>query len=61
MAGVIVTVLAAAVLPIAAFALNFVSAGVDYHTLMMMGVCFIYVLLLLYVSMESGRRQWEKC
>ena len=55
-AGVIVTVLAAAVLPIAAFALNFVSAGVDYHTLMMMGVCFIYVLLLLYV--EHGK--WEK-
>ena len=55
-AGVIVTVLAAAVLPIAAFALNFVSAGVDYHTLMMMGVCFIYILLLLYV--EHGK--WEK-
>lgn len=54
--GVIVTVLALAALPVAAFAVNFVSPGVSYHTLMEMGVCFIYVLLLLYIE----RGKWEK-
>lgn len=47
--GVIVTALAIIVLPIAAFSVNFVSPGTSYHTLMEMGVCFIYLLLLLYI------------
>lgn len=54
--GVILTVVAVVVLPLAAFAVNFVSPGVSYHTLMEMGVCFVYVLLLLYIE----RGKWEK-
>lgn len=55
-AGVIVTVIAVIVMPLAAFSVNFVSPGTSYHTLMEMGVCFIYLLLLLYIA-KGG---WEK-
>lgn len=54
--GVIVTVLAVAILPVVAYAVNFVSPEVGYHTLMEMGVCFIYITLLLYIE----RGKWEK-
>lgn len=54
-AGVIVTVLAVLVMPITAFAINFASPNVGYHTLMEMGVCFFYILLLLYIE----RGKWE--
>lgn len=54
--GVIVTFLAAGLLPVVAFAVNFVSADVTYHTLMEMAVCFVYILLLLYIE----RGKWEK-
>lgn len=55
-AGAVVTFLCLAALPVAAFSVNFVSPGTSYHTLMEMGVCFVYLLLLLY--MEHGK--WEK-
>lgn len=54
-AGVVVTVLAIIALPIAAFAINLASPNVGYHTLMVMGICFLYVLLLLYIE----RGKWE--
>lgn len=54
--GAIVTFLAAGLLPFAAFAVNFVSPDVVYHTLMEMGVCFVYLLMLLYIE----RGKWEK-
>lgn len=54
--GAVVSVLAVVFMPIAAFAVNFVSPHVSYHTLMEMGVCFLYLLLLLYI--EHGN--WAK-
>lgn len=54
--GAIVTFLAAGLLPLAAFAVNFVSSGVLYHTLMEMGVCFVYLWMLLYIE----RGKWEQ-
>ena len=54
--GMIVTIIAVCALPIAAFSVNFVSKDVSYHTLMEMGVCFIDILLLIYI--EHG--EWKK-
>lgn len=59
--GVIATVLAVAALPFAAFAVNFVSAGVSYHTLMEMGVCSIYILLLMFIEHGKWEKLLEKC
>lgn len=59
-AGVVVTVLAILAMPIAAFAINFVSPEVGYHTLMEMGICFIYVLLLIYIERGQWKNRAEK-
>lgn len=59
-AGAVTAFLAAAFLPIAAFSVNFVSADVSYHTLMEMGVCFVYVLLLLYIERGKWEHKLEK-
>lgn len=53
--GLLITILALIVLPFVPFAVNFVSPRTSYHTLMMMGICFIYILLLLYLE----RGEWN--
>lgn len=53
--GVLLTAVAIIAMPFAAFAINFASPNVGYHTLMEMGICFLYVLLLLYIE----RGKWE--
>lgn len=58
--GVILTAVSVMVLPLAAFSVNFVSPGVSYHTLMQMGVCFIYILLLLYLEHGGWKSAVEK-
>lgn len=50
-------------LPFAAFAIYFISPATNYHMLMMMGLCLLYILLLLfYEKMEDTPytyiRQW---
>ncbi|MDD6058043.1 MAG: glucosyltransferase domain-containing protein [Clostridiales bacterium] len=54
--GIVLTAAALCAMPFAAFAINLASPHVGYHTLMEMGVCFFYILLLLYL--EKGK--WEK-
>lgn len=44
------TIVAVLLLPVGAYAVNFTSPDVDYHTLMEMGVCFIYFLLLILIN-----------
>lgn len=53
--SLIITILALIVLPFVPFSVNFVSPGTSYHTLMQMGICFIYILLLLYLE----RGKWD--
>ena len=47
--------LACMALPICCFVINFVSAATFYHTLMEMGVCFLYLILLLYFENEMWK------
>lgn len=42
-------VIAALLMPVGAYLINFTTPHVSYHTLMEMGVCFIYLLLILLV------------
>ena len=58
--GLLITVVALIVLPFLPFSVNFVSPGTSYHTLMQMGICFIYVLLLLYLERGKWNHVIEK-
>lgn len=58
--GMLVTILAVVLLPIAAFSVNFVSPYVEYHTLMEMAVCFVYVLLVVYIEHGNWEARAEK-
>lgn len=58
--GLIITILALIVLPFIPFSINFVSPGTSYHTLMQMGICFIYILLLLYLERGEWKHIVEK-
>lgn len=48
-------VVAALLLPVGAYIVNFTSPYVSYHTLMEMGVCFVYLLLLLLLGQLDGK------
>lgn len=58
--GLLLGVICILLLPIMAFSVNFVSPGTDYHTLMEMGVCFIYILLLLFIAKGKWKHKLFK-
>lgn len=56
----IILVVAIIALPIAAYAVYFVSPDVVYHVLMEMGVSSIYLLLILYMEHGNWKTEFEK-
>lgn len=49
--------LACVALPICCFVINFVSAATFYHTLMEMGVCFLYLILIIYFENDLWKHK----
>lgn len=50
----ILTIVLTMMIPFSCFAVNFISAGVEYHSLMVMAVCLIYILLLIFYEKNGA-------
>lgn len=53
-------VAAVLLIPVGAYAINFTSPDVEYHTLMEMGVCFVYLLVIILLNQLEWKSAFPK-